>query len=223
MNFLRALARNNRREWFQEHKEAYLQTVKEPMEEFVLAMGEEFARFAPEFLATPKASAYRIYRDTRFSADKTPYKTHAGAVFPCRGLGKHGGAGFYVHVSAEQLFVGGGLYMPAPADLLAVREHLARKHHLFRKRISAKTFTERFGSLSGEQLTRVPRGFPKDHPGADLLRRKQFLAMRPLEPMLAMQRQFFEEAVESFQVLLPVLRFLNEPILHRHSSVVGDA
>src|SRR5207249_8843132 len=131
LQFLRSLKRNNNREWFQKHKSIYETQVKQPMESLIESMATEFQRFAPEMVASPKASAYRIYRDTRFSKDKSPYKTHVAAVFPRRGLDKHEGAGFYVHIATDELLVGGGLYMPLPEDLSAVRTHIFENSRKF--------------------------------------------------------------------------------------------
>src|SRR5437764_588574 len=127
LTFLRSLKRHNNREWFQEHKTIYESAVKEPMGQLVEAIGVAFEEFAPEMLASPKSSIYRIYRDTRFSKDKTPYKTHMAAVFRRTGLDKHEGAGFYLHISPTELLVGGGVYMPLPEDLNAIRRHIAEK------------------------------------------------------------------------------------------------
>jgi uncharacterized protein (TIGR02453 family) len=159
VRFLRSLKRNNKREWFEARKQTYLDQVKAPMEAFIVSMAEEFRSLAPELLATPKASSYRIYRDTRFSPDKTPYKTQVAAVFPPRGLGKHEGACLYVHIAPDEVFVGGGLYMPTRPDLQAVREHLASEHRRFRSSIRSRSFRDMFGELGGEKLTRVPRDF----------------------------------------------------------------
>src|SRR6185369_11740810 len=123
VQFLRRLKRNNNREWFQEHKTIYEESVKRPMTELIEAIAVDFQKFAPEMTASLKVSAYRIYRDTRFSKDKSPYKTHVAAVFPHANLGKHEGAGFYVHISPAEVFIGGGLYMPLPEDLNTVRTH----------------------------------------------------------------------------------------------------
>ena len=110
LRFLRALKRNNNREWFQKHKSNYEQHIKQPMTVLIQSLQADFQQFAPEVIATPKVSAYRIYRDTRFSKDKSPYKTHVAAVFPRSGLTKHEGAGFYVQIATDQLLIGGGLY-----------------------------------------------------------------------------------------------------------------
>ena len=219
--FLGSLKRNNKREWFQKRKDKYLATVKNPMEKLILTLAEDLRDFAPEMVATPKVSAYRIYRDTRFSPNKSPYKTHAAAVFPRRGLGKHEGAGFYVHIAPDEVFIGGGLYMPSSPDLQAVREHLAENHHAFRSRTHSPRFRKFFGQISGDQLRRVPRGFSPDHPAADLLRHKQFLASRVFVPAQATTPDFYPDMIRTFKALLPMIRFLNEPIVARreHSDL----
>src|SRR5437773_3742182 len=152
LQFLRSLKRNNNREWFQKHKSIYETQVKQPMESLIESMATEFQRFAPEMVASPKASAYRIYRDTRFSKDKSPYKTHVAAVFPRSGLGKHEGAGFYLHIAPPEVLIGGGLYMPLPEDLAVVREHIATNTKSFLGIVNSRQFRKLFGTLGGEQL-----------------------------------------------------------------------
>ena len=152
--FLRSLKRNNNREWFQEHKSIYEDVVKQPMSDLVESLAVDFEKFATEIVASPKASVYRIYRDTRFSKDKTPYKTHAAAVFPHRALEKHGGAGFYLHISTTELLIGGGVYMPWPEDLNAVRSHIAENAEAFIEIVQSKKFRKMFGALGGG-LTRL--------------------------------------------------------------------
>src|SRR6266571_6578375 len=145
LQFLRSLKRNNNREWFQKHKSNYEEHVKQPMSELIEALHDDFQKFAPEMTASPKVSAYRIHRDTRFSKDKSPYKTHVAAVFPRSGLGKHEGAAFYVHIAPEELLIGGGLYMPSPEDLNAVRSHIAENSQLFSKIVAGRQFRKLFG------------------------------------------------------------------------------
>jgi len=215
LRFLVGLKRNNRREWFQKRKDVYLAKLKDPMASFIMAVSTDLEKFAPEMIGSPKISAFRIYRDTRFSPNKTPYKTHIAAVFPRRGLEKHVGAGLYVHIAPDEVFVGGGLFRPVSADLQALREYLAAHHASFRSTVESKKFRKFFGSLSGEQLTRVPRGFAKDHPAADFLRYKQFLASRQLEPELVTTPAFYSEVIRTFKTLLPMIRFLNDPITGR--------
>src|SRR5690349_17680245 len=115
LKFLRALKRNNRREWFNAHRDAYESDVREPMRVIVEQLAADFRDFAPEMVASPKLSMYRIYRDTRFSENKAPYKTHVAAVFPTRGLPKHEGAGLYFHVSTDEVLIAGGMYSPQTA------------------------------------------------------------------------------------------------------------
>jgi uncharacterized protein (TIGR02453 family) len=210
--FLRGLKRNNRRDWFLRNKHRYDTAVRAPMEALVYDVGERLQSFAPEFAANPKRSIYRIYRDTRFSHDKRPYKTHIAAVFPHRELGKHQGAGFYVHVAPDDVFAGGGLYRPERRDLQAIRLKLADQHETFRRIVSTRMFREMFDELSGERLERVPRGFASDHPASDLLKYKQFLAGRPLPGELATSSAFPKELVRTFRTLLPMIRFLNSAI-----------
>ena len=223
IRFLRLLNLNNRREWFEERKETYLKEVKAPMEEFILAVATAFRRFAPEIVANLRVSTYRIYRDTRFSKDKSPYKSHVAAIFPHKGLPKHEGAALYVHVAPNEVFAGGGLYMPNRSGLQAVREYLARHPQEFRSKISSRQFRSLFGKISGEQLSRVPRGFPPDHPVADLLRYKQILASRHFDPHLVTSSDFYPKVIQTFKALLPMIRFLNEPILkHRAGADLTD-
>ncbi|HEY2382952.1 MAG TPA: DUF2461 domain-containing protein [Terriglobia bacterium] len=214
LQFLRSLKRHNNREWFQEHKSIYEQHVKQPMEALIGALAAEFRRFAPEMMATPKVSAYRIYRDTRFSKDKSPYKTHVAASFPRSGLGKHDGSGFYLHIAPSEVFIGGGLYMPEPEDLARVRQRIADDPEAFFKVIRSKRFKNLFGEVTGDQLARIPRGFRADHPAADYLRHKNFLAARSFPAETAVSPQFFKLIVETFKGMAPFVRFLNEPILH---------
>ena len=154
LRFLRALKRNNRREWFNTHRADYEAYVRQPMTAIVERLAVDFRAFAPEFVASPKVSMYRIYRDTRFSSNKAPYKTHAAAVFPTRGLAKHEGAGLYFHVSHQDVWIGGGMYAPQPPQLHAVREHIAANLNQLRAIVESPAFRRRV-TLEGEKLSRV--------------------------------------------------------------------
>jgi uncharacterized protein (TIGR02453 family) len=223
LKFLRSLKRNNNREWFQKHRCNYEQHVKQPMADLIQALHEDFQEFAPEMIASPKVSAYRIYRDTRFTKDKSPYKTHVAAVFPRSGLSKHEGAGFYFHIATDELLIGGGLYMPFPEDLNAVRSHIVENPTRFLKIVESPTFRRRFGEIDGEQLARPPRGFPVDHRVGDYLRYKQFLASRTLPAEQVVSARFYQILLETFRAMLPLVRFLNEPIVRaRHAKERQD-
>jgi uncharacterized protein (TIGR02453 family) len=213
LQFLRTLKRNNNREWFQEHKSIYENSLKRPMSDLIAALAEDFQKFAPEMVASSKTSAYRIYRDTRFSNDKSPYKTHIAAVFPRTGLGKHEGAGFYLHIDPSELLIAGGLYMPLPEDLSSVRQKISDDAGSFLKIVTNRQFRKVFGTVAGEKLSRVPRGFRPDHPAAEYLKHKQYLVSQTFPAAVATTPSFYRTVVETFRAMLPFVRFLNEPIV----------
>lgn len=211
IHFLRGLARNNKREWFQPRKQIYEEQVKQPMRALVEAVNAALMNFAPEFVTEPEKAIYRIYRDTRFSKDKTPYKTHIAASFHHRGSGGHSDAGFYFSISHKEVAIGGGVYMPQPAELLAIRNHLAERHEEFRRILSARQVRDLFAELQGQQLSRVPKGFACDHPAADLLRFKQFILYKELPLDLATTPELYKEVLKRFGVMTPFLKFLTAP------------
>ena len=215
LKFLRALERNNRRDWFNAHKDDYETHVRAPMIAIIERLALDFREFAPELVATPKTSLYRIHRDTRFSPNKAPYKTHAAAVFPPRGLPKHEGAGVYFHISPHEVWVGGGMYSPQTAQLVAVREHIAGNVRHLRAIVESPGFRRHVGRLEGERLQRVPHGFPKDHAAAEYLKYRQFLAGRELPPAFACNPKFYSTLITVFRQVAPLARFLNEPLVNR--------
>ena len=215
LRFLRALKRNNRREWFEAHRGDYEQYVRRPMTAIVERLAVDLRGFAPELIAAPKVSMYRIYRDTRFSHDKKPYKTHIAAVFPTRGLAKHEGAGTYFHVSPDEVWIGGGMYMPQPAQLFAVREHVAGHVKQLRAIVESPSFRKQVGELSGDKLSRVPRGFSKDHPAAEFLKYKHFVAGAEFPAAFATEPKFYKTLLTVFRQITPLTRFLNAPLLKR--------
>jgi uncharacterized protein (TIGR02453 family) len=223
LKFLRQLKRNNRRPWFLTNKAVYEQEVKAPMVRLVHALNAEFQGFAPEMVTEPKRAIYRIYRDIRFSADKSPYKTHVAALFAPRDLPKHAGAGFYFHFSPEEVLIAGGVYMPGPKELLAIRNHIAKNAKLLRAIIADRKFTNLFGELQGDQLTRVPKGYPLDHPAGDLLRYKQFLVAITHPPELVQNRGFLSTLLQAFRTMLPLVKFLNAPLKPAKKELIASA
>jgi len=213
LRFLRALKRNNRREWFAAHRGDYEAHVRQPMTDIIARLADDLRGFGPEYVANPKTSMYRIYRDIRFSENKAPYKTHVAANFPTRGLPKHEGAGLYFHVSPEEVWIGGGMYAPQQPQLHAVREHIAENSKRLRALVESPAFRRDVGSLEGERLLRVPRGFPKDHEAAEYLKFRQFLAGREFEPAFATSPKFYSSLLAVFKRVAPVTRFLNEPLI----------
>ncbi len=213
LQFLRQLSRNNNREWFQAHKTVFEEKVKAPMTAMVLALGGATRAFAPELIVEPRRAIYRIYRDTRFSSDKTPYKTHIAALFAPRGVPKHSGAALYFHISPEEVLIAGGVYMPGSEELKLIRRHIAARPDELRTIINDRQFKKTFGKLEGDQLTRAPREFAPDHPAIDLLRYKQYLAYVSDAPELAESHRLFPRVVSVFEAVMPLVRFINEPLL----------
>ena len=213
MTFYRGLAGHNTREWFQPRKAVYDEKVKAPMVELVTALNSAMMDFAPDYVTDAPKAIYRIYRDTRFSPDNTPYKTQIAASFARRGMEKHGAAGYYFAISHKGVDLGGGIYMPTPETLLAVRTHLAERHAEFRKLAASSAIKRLFGAMHGEQLSRVPKGFCADHPAADLLRFKQFLMLTTLDAAIITTPKLFTELEKRFRALAPFLDFLNAPLV----------
>jgi len=213
LKFLRALKRNNRREWFNAHRDDYEAHVRQPMFAIIERLAADFRQFAPELVASPKQSMYRIHRDTRFSENKAPYKTHVAAIFPWRGLPKHEGAGLYFHVSPDEVWVGGGMYAPQTPQLQAVREHIAANLRRLRAIVESPAFRRTVGELDGERLQRVPRGFSKDHEAAEYLKFRQFLAGCEFPAGFATSPKFYGGVLSVFRRVAPFTRFLNEPLL----------
>jgi uncharacterized protein (TIGR02453 family) len=212
LRFFRSLERNNRREWFQARKQIFDDKAKAPMVELVEAINLGLARFAPEYVTEPQQAIYRIYRDTRFSADKTPYKTHIAASFWRRGYTKHSCAGFYVSISHKEIEVAGGVYMPGPEQLLAIRRHIADYHQAFRRLSTNRKLVALLGPLKGDSLSRIPKGFAADHPAAGVLRMKQWLYYTMLEPAVAATPELYGEIMTRLRAMQPVLNFLNQPL-----------
>lgn len=210
--FLRALKRNNRREWFNPRKEQFEREVRAPMVAVVEQLAKDFRRFAPELEASPKTSIFRIYRDTRFSEDKSPYKTQIAAAFRVKALPKGQSAGLYVEVTPGWVWIGGGYYEPETPQLVKIRQHIADTWPEIRRITRAAPFKRAFGSIDGERLTRVPRGFDKDDPAAEFLRYRSFLVGREFPPEFATRPAFYPTLVATFQSAMPLVRFLTEPL-----------
>jgi uncharacterized protein (TIGR02453 family) len=213
LSFLRSLKRNNDREWFRERRDQYETHVRGPMVALIERLATDFRRFAPEIEASPKKSLYRIYRDTRFSLDKTPLKTQVSASFRWRGLARHGGAGLYVEVHPQWVWMGGGFYAPEPPHLVRIRQHIADTHPELHRIASAAAFRNAVGTLEGDRLTRVPRGFATNDPAAEYLKHRNFLAGREFPPEFATSAEFYPTLVATFKAIMPLVRFLNEPLV----------
>ena len=212
LTFLRALKRNNRREWFQPRKEKYEALIKTPMLELVNALNGEFERFAPDYVTPPEKAVYRIYRDTRFSPDKTPYKTHIAAIFPRRTAVKREGAVFYLHFTEKELLAFGGVYGPDREELLAYRGLLQEHYAEFEEILADKNLRRTAGPLQGEQMSRLPKGIAPGHPAEGLLRRRQWYLSSTLDIQRLTTPRLVPELARRFAAMAPLVAFLNRAL-----------
>ena len=219
IDFLRSVARNNRRDWFQPRKEQFEEQVRTPMRNLVECVNAAMSGFAPDYVTEPQQAIYRFYRDTRFSSDKKPYKDHTAASFWRRGMARHQGAGFYFEISPKKIGMGGGVYLTPPETLVALRKHLAEHHADFRKITRSRTLKRLYGEMWGESLTRVPKGYAPDHPAADLLRFKQFLFYIERPADIATTPALLGEILSHFRAIAPFIAFLDAPLLHTKKAV----
>jgi uncharacterized protein (TIGR02453 family) len=214
LSFLRSLKRHNDREWFHARRGDYEQHVRGPMLAFVERLAVDFKTIAPHMVADPKISMFRPWRDIRFSENKAPLKTNIAAVFPDRRLGRMNGAGLYFEVAPTYVWIGGGVYAPDGPQLQAIREHIAEHHTDLDAIVRSRAF-KAIGGLSGERLSRVPRGFAKDHPAADYLQYKQLLGAREESAAFATRPDFYKQLLATFRAIVPLCMFVNEPLVGR--------
>lgn len=212
LKFLRNLARHNDREWFQPRKAEFESLLKEPMLAIVRKITDAMLDFAPEHVRPAEKSLFRIYRDTRFSNDKRPYKTHVAAWWSHQGLEKTSGAGYYFHVSAKEVVIAAGAYMPEKEQLAAIRHWLLDNHEEFRKLLARPAIKKSFTEFEGNALTRPPKGFPSEHPAMDLVRCRQWGLSTTLEPATALDPKFAETVIRDFKLAAPIVDALNTPI-----------
>lgn len=208
--FFRELKANNDRGWFEANKPRYQDSVVRPMMAFIEAMKAPLADLAPHYLAIPKAhggSMFRIYRDTRFSKDKTPYKTHAAAQFRHR-LGRDVHApGFYLHLGPDGVAIGGGIWRPPSPALRTLREFIVDNPGAWRKIRDARAVKAR-GGLQGDQLKRAPRGFDPEHVHIDDLRRKSFYVMEQAPARIIHDAGFLDHVVATYRATAPLNHYI---------------
>jgi uncharacterized protein (TIGR02453 family) len=217
--FLRALKRHNDGEWFRAHKADYTAHVVEPLHRMLEALAADLADVAPELACTPRESTFRMYRDTRFSEDKTPLKTHVAWVLRPRGFPKGSAAGLYAQFEVGETWIGGGLYHPEAPVRTAVREHIAANHRRLTSIVQAAAFRRELGAIEGDRLTRVPRGFAADHPAAEFLKFTDWMVSRTAPGTLVTEPSFYPTMLNVFRAAAPLVRFLNEPIAARGAAM----
>jgi uncharacterized protein (TIGR02453 family) len=215
LQFLADLAANNDRAWFKPRKADYERLIRVPLEALCVALAERFDQLRLPLEADPKRSPFRIYRDVRFSRDKSPYKSAQGADFPWRdsrddAKRPRGAVGGYFHLEPGNVFVGGGMWHPEPARLAAFRERVDRDPSAVFRAVEDPRFVSVFGSVSGETLTRNPAGFPGDHPYPRLLRLKDVVFSRRLSDDDVFSPGLPDIIADDLDAARPVLLFLDQ-------------
>jgi uncharacterized protein (TIGR02453 family) len=213
LKFLRSLRRNNRREWFEAHKQEFERELKHPMLALIETVNGAMQDFAPAHVRPPQKCMMRIYRDIRFSPDKRPYKGHVSAWWSREGLEKTSGGGYYVHIAPDEVHIAAGVYMPEREQLLAIRQYLLLHHIEVRRLLTGRRLRGSMEAFNGMPLTRAPKGFPKEHPAMDLLLCRQWGLSTTLEPMAALKEDFAQEVIRRFRVATPLVEALNTPLL----------
>jgi uncharacterized protein (TIGR02453 family) len=207
--FLEELRLHNDRDWFERNKARYLADVRDPMLRFIADVGPALKRLAPRLVADPRpvgGSLFRIHRDTRFSADKTPYKTNVAASFRHEAGRDVHGPGLYLSLAPGEVEVGGGVWRPEAEPLRAIRASLVARPAAWRKALAAPGLARL--TWWGESLTRTPRGFPEDHPLGEWLRRKDFAAGVELSERDALAPDFLDRCVEAWRPLGPAMKLM---------------
>jgi uncharacterized protein (TIGR02453 family) len=210
--FLKDLKKNNDRDWFNANKQRYKDFVVAPMVSFIEAMDGRLAKVSDCFVADPRpngGSMFRIYRDTRFSHDKTPYKEHIACHFRHM-AGKDAHApGFYVHLEPTEVFFGGGVWHAENAVVNQIRQAIVDDPDGWKAATRKKSFRDRFGGMSdGDMLKRPPQGFDADHPFIEDIKRKDFFGIQTVKPQLARTPKFIDEVTGAFVALKPLMEFL---------------
>lgn len=210
LRFLEQLAANNNRDWFNEHKKRYEEEVLDVALRFIQSMQDPLAEIAPHFVASPTrigGSLMRVYRDTRFSKNKTPYKTNIGIQFRHEQARDVHAPGYYVHIAPLDVFVGVGMWRPESEPLRQIRQRISAKPAEWRRATSERSFKRLF-DLGGESLLRPPRGFDREHECIDDIKRKSFIAVRALRQEDCLKPQFQRTVESSFRAAEPFMRFL---------------
>jgi uncharacterized protein (TIGR02453 family) len=210
--FLRNLARHNDREWFTPRKAIFEAELKEPMLAIIRKVTDAMATFAPDFVRPAEKCLFRIYRDTRFSNNKLPYKTHVAAWWSHQGMEKTSGAGYYFHISAKEVVIAAGAYMPEKDQLAAIRHWLLDNHKEFRKLLRTAAIRKTFAEFEGDSLSRSPKGFPCEHPALDLIKCKQWGLSTTLPAKAALEKDFAGMVARYFKLATPMVEALNAPI-----------
>ncbi len=209
--FFKELAANNERAWFEENKQRYKDVVLAPLSDFIAAMAPRVAKITKHIVCDPRpngGSMFRIYRDVRFAKDKSPYKTNAGVHFR-HALGRDAHVpGFYMHFAPDEVFFGGGIWMPEPPALNKVRRAIADEPKSWKKVVDDRVFKTTFNGVEGEALSRPPKGFDAEHPYIGDIKRKSFFAMHQSSPKVAASPALLDEVEATFRAAKPLMQFV---------------
>lgn len=210
--FLIDLKNNNNRNWFNDNKERF-QAASAEFEDFVNLVIPNIARFDKSISGIPaKDCIFRIYRDVRFSKDKSPYKTHFGAWIVKSGRKSHDEAGYYIHIEPDTSILAGGAHNPPSDWLRGIRDKIYSDGKEFKKIIGSAAFKKYFNEIEGEKLSLPPQGFDANHPDIELLKRKSYLAIHKVDDKTVMSDNFIKLCSEVFKALYPFDKFLNQAI-----------
>jgi len=212
--FLKELKQNNKRDWFLENKPRY-EEIKKEFEVFIDALIAEISKFDNSIgHHTGKECIFRIYRDVRFSKDKSPYKTHLGAHITSAAKKSeiHSRAGYYIHIGPGESMLAGGAYLPQGSWIKAIRKEIDYNANDLKKIINGVSFKKYFGDIEGEKLKKAPKGYDPDHPEIELLKFKSFLATNKVGDKIVTSKEFLKHSAEVFKALFPFDQFLNQAL-----------
>ncbi len=212
--FLRQLERNNNREWFTANKATFEQHVRDPLLQFIADFKPRLAKISPHLVADPhptRGSMFRIYRDTRFSKDKRPYKTWVAAQFRHEAGKDVHAPGFYLHISPTEVFAGVGIWHPDATTLAKIRDAIAEDGASWKRAIKGKGFQAHF-ELHGDALKRAPKGYDPGHPLIDDLKRKDFIGVAEFNPIDLERADFLDRYTKTVRAGTPFMKFLTKAV-----------
>lgn len=212
VQFLKKLEKNNNRDWFNKHKDQF-KIAQEDMKKFLAEAEKEMNKID----VIEKTKLFRIYRDVRFSKDKTPYNKHLSFSMSRAGAFRRGG--YFFKIDTNEAFVACGFWAPESSDLKLIRDHIAHDAKPLRKILNSKKFKDHFGELEGDQLKNTPRGYDKDHPDADLLKFKQMIVVEKFSLTEATSPGFLKKVMGSYKAVRPWFDYMSDILTHDLNGV----
>lgn len=212
LNFLKDLEKNNNRPWFHDNKDRY-ELVKENAKSFLEGMVSEMNKVDD----IEKSKLFRIYRDVRFSKDKTPYNTQV--KFSMGRAKPHLRGGYFLAIGHKESFIAGGFWNPESKDLKLIRDNIAADPKRFEKSFGYKKFKDHFGTLQGDTLKSAPKGFDKEHPAIEHLRRKQFIFTKKYTTKEVLDKHFYKQVVKDYKVVRPFYDYMSDILGHDMNGV----